>query len=158
MTDSAVVDATATEPTQSSTVAKALKELANDRKAWRKMAQEVAEGKQQKPPSIVLERLANAFEIAPDQAAAAFDEDCKAIKAMASAKSQLKTYDKKKADFLKQHAAEQVLQEQLASLIEEEKNLRNLIRKIQHVDFVRGTQQAKIRQTGSLFERAFGDD
>jgi len=157
MTDATVVDLTATDSEQSSVVTKALKELASDRKAWRKMAQEVVDGKP-KPPSIVLERLANAFELTADQAAAAFDEDCKAIKTMRTARAQLKNYDKKRSQFLKEHADERVLQDQLQSLIDEEKNLRKLIRDIQHIDFVRGTQQAKIRQTGSLFERAFGDD
>ena len=155
MTDSAVIDMTATD--HSATVAKALKELASDRKAWRKMARECASGSPL-PPANVLERMAPAFDLDASEAVKAFSEDAKAIKVVEESRIKLKKYEKQQSELTKTHADESTLREQLKELEEQEKDVRRLIWEHQQVLVNIAKMKYRTRTLSVTCERAFGDD
>ena len=155
MTDAAVVDLTATD--HSATVAKALKELASDRKAWRKMARECASGSPQ-PPSAILERMAPAFDLSASEAVAAFSEDVKAVKTVEESKVWLRKYEKQKVELTKNNADERTLREQLKELQAQDLELRKLIHQHQQLEIKISKMKTRSRTIGVTCERAFGDD
>ncbi len=155
MTDSAVMDLTAAD--QSATVSKALKELANDRKAWRKMARECASGSPQ-PPTAILERMAPAFELSAGEAVTAFMEDVKAVKTVEESKVSLKKYEKQKTELTKNNADERTLRDQLKELQQQEIEVRKLIHQHQQLEIKISKMKTRSRTIGVTCERAFGDD
>ncbi len=155
MTDSAVIDMTATD--HSATVTKALKELASDRRAWRKMARECASGSPP-PPTAILERMAPAFEIPASEAVKAFAEDVKAIKTVEQSKASLKKYEKQKIELSKNNADEATLRAQLKELQQQEVEIRKLIHHHQQLEIKISKMKTRSRTIGVTCERAFGDD
>ncbi len=153
MTD-AVMDLTATD--QSATVAKALKELASDRQAWRKMARECASGSPQ-PPTAILERMCPAFDLPASEAVTAFLEDVKALKVLEESKAKLKKYEKQQSELTKTHADEATLRGQLKELQEQEIGIRKLIHQHQQLVINISKMKTRSRTIGVTCERAFGD-
>ena len=139
------------------TVQKALKDLATDRKAWRKMARECAAGSPQ-PPKSILERLAPSFEILPGEAVTAFAEDVKAIRTVNDARVWLKTYEKQKLELTEKHADERTLRDQLKELLAQEIEVRKLIHLHTQLEIKVSKMKTRSRTIGVTCERAFGDD
>ena len=125
-----------------------------DKKMWRALAHECAGGKDT-PPAFLLKRLAPAVGISDLLAVQKFEEDVLALKNLKQAEASKERYELKQAEFIAEHATEKELQEQLQTLVDEQKKVRQLIKEIQHIEFVLGTKKAITRRIGSAFTRLF---
>ena len=88
-------------------------------------------------------------------AATKFGEDVLAIKNLRQAEKAQATYEEKRAAFISEHAEEKELQQQLQDLLGQEKELRSLINRLQHLDRVIGSKKAVTRRIGAAFDRLF---
>lgn len=129
-------------------------DIEKDKKTWRSLVFEVVEGATE-PPEFLLKKLANAVNLSELMAKTKFQEDVLAVKRLRQDEKAKENYEQKRADFLAEHATEAELQQQLADMLQQEKELRSLISKIKHIDFVIAGKQAATRRIGAAFNRIF---
>ena len=145
--------ATATlEPNYSDTTRAALAGVEQDRKTWTALVYEVVGGAEN-PPEFLLQRLAPSHGLSESLAVTKFAEDVATVKKLRTAEKQKAVYEERRADFIKQHADEATLQNQLRDMIEDQKKLRSLINKLQNMDRVIGQQNVITRRLGAAFDR-----
>ena len=138
----------------SDTAQAAIAAVEADKKMWRTLANECADGATT-PPDFLLKKLAPAVGLSELMAQTKFEEDVLALKNLKQAEAAQERYETKKAEFVAEHAEEKELQEQLADMLKQEKELRGLINQLQHFDRVIGSKKAITRRIGAAFTRLF---
>ena len=118
-------------------------EIAKSRKHWEKLVEEVSVSGE-KPPLAILVRLGFAYQLTEANVAAAFDNDCKSLRDHREALKNLAKHERKLEDYTDQHGTEVDLQRQLQTIKDNEREVRSLINKIQHVKFNLGRNTAQL--------------
>jgi hypothetical protein len=127
-------------------------EIAQGRKRWEKLVEEVVESGE-KPPLAILIRLGFSHQLTESNVAAAFANDCKALKEHRAAIQNLAKSEQKLEDYTTEHGTEVELQRQLQEIKDSERELRSLINKIQHVKFNLGRNTATLKRLESSHPR-----
>ncbi len=142
------------EPDYGDVTTAALADVEKDKKMWRSLVMECAEGKTT-PPDFLLKRLAPAVGLSELVAETKFQEDVLAIVNLRKSEETKTKYEEKKAAFIKEHADEKTLQDQLAVMLQQTKDLRSLINEVQNIDRVIGKHLGTTRRIGAAFTRVF---
>ena len=142
------------EPNYGDVATAALADVERDKKMWRSLVLECADGKTT-PPDFLLKRLAPAVGLSELMAETKFQEDVLAVVNLRKAEATRTAYETKKAAFIKEHATEAELQQQLKEMLQQEKELRSLINEIQNYDRVIGKHIGTTRRIGVSFTRVF---
>ena len=142
------------EPSYGDTTTAALADIKKDQKIWRALVFEVVDGASE-PPEFLLKKLAAAVGLSDLMAQTKFKEDVPAIRKLRQAEATKESYESKRAAFVKEYADEKELQQQLRDMIQQTKDLRSLINKLQNIERVIGQTTASSRRIGAAFSRLF---